>query len=84
MTIHVSDSILTSLAMGFEEIAFFMRKEFELKLFGDGKLTLVQGANRCGMNKYNFISCVFLAGIPIIAYNIGDVDRELAQLNDCE
>ena len=81
VTIPVSDSILTSLNMGVEEIAFFMRKEFALKSFSDGKLTLAQGATLCGMNIYDFISCVSLAGIPIIDYSIDDVDRELAQLN---
>ena len=83
VTIPVSDSILTSLNMEAEEVAFFMRKEFALKSFSDGKLTLAQGANFCGMNIYDFISCISQAGIPIIDYSIDDVERELAQLNDC-
>ena len=81
VTIPVSDSILTSLNMEAGEIALSMRKEFAFKSFRDGKLTLAQGADFCGMNIYDFISCVSQAGIPIIDYSIEDVDRELAQLN---
>ena len=81
VTIPVSDSILTSLNMEAEEIALSMRKEFALKSFRDGKLTLAQGANFCGMNIYDFISCISQAGIPVIDYSIEDVDRELVQLN---
>ena len=81
LNITVSDSILTSLNMEAEEIALSMRKDFALKSFRDGKLTLVQGANFCGMNIYDFISSVSQAGIPIIDYSIEDVDRELALLN---
>ena len=58
-----------------------MRKVFAIKSFRDGKLTLAQGADFCGMNLYDFISTVSQAGIPIIDYSIEDVDRELAQLN---
>ena len=79
--IPVPDSILTSLNMEAGEISFSMRKEFALKSFRDGKLTLAQGAGFCGMNLYDFISCVSQAGIPVIDYSIEDVDRELAQLN---
>jgi len=81
VTIPVSDSILTSLNMEAREIALSMRKEFALKSFRDGKLTLAQGAELCGMSIYDFISCVSQAGISIIDYDIEDVERELAQLN---
>jgi len=63
------------------EIALTMRKEFALKSFRDGKLTLSQGAIFCGMNIYDFISTVSQAGISIVDYSIEDVDRELAQFN---
>jgi len=65
-----------------DEFSFSMRKEFALKSFRDGKLTLAQGADFCGMSIYDFISFTSQANIPIIDYNIEDVDRELAQLND--
>ena len=79
--VTVSDSILTSLNMEADEIAHSMCKEFALKSFRDGKLTLAQGAIFCGMNIYDFISIVSKAGIPIIDYSIEDVYRELAILN---
>jgi len=81
VTIPVSDSILTSLNMKAEEIVLSMRKEFALKSFSDEKLTLVQAANFCGVNVYDFISTASKAGIPIIDYSIDDVDRELVLLN---
>jgi len=81
VTIPVSDSVLTSLNMEAAEISFSMRKEFALKSFRDGKLTLAQGADFCGMNIYDFILTVSNAGIPIIDYGIEEVDRELALLN---
>ena len=79
--IPVSDSILTSLNMEAAEIAQSMRKEFAIKSFRDGKLTLAQGADFCGNNIYDFISSVSRAGVPIINYSIEDVDRELERLN---
>jgi len=80
--IPVADNILTSLNMEAREIAHCMRKIFAMNSFRDGKLTLAQGADFCGMNIYDFISDISQAGIPIMDYNIDDVDRELAQLND--
>jgi predicted HTH domain antitoxin len=59
-----------------------MRKEFALKNFREGKLTLVQAANFCDMNIYDFISTASRAGVPIIDYSIEELDRELAQLHD--
>jgi predicted HTH domain antitoxin len=82
VTIPVSDNILTSLNMDAGEIALSIRKEFALKTFREGKLTLVQSAAFCGMNIYDFISTASQAGIPIIDYSIEEVDRELAQLHD--
>ena len=79
--IPISESILTSLNMETGEIALSMRKEFALKSFRDGKLTLAQGADFCGLSIYDFISNVSQAGIPIIDYSIEEVDRELALLN---
>ena len=67
--------------MEVEEIGFSMCKEFAIKSFREGKLTLAQGANFCNMNLYDFISNISQAGISIIDYGIEDVDRELAQLN---
>jgi predicted HTH domain antitoxin len=82
VTIPISDTILTSLNMDAGEVALSMRKEFALKNFREGRLTLAQGAAFCDMNIYDFISIVSQAGIPIIDYSIEEVDRELAQMHD--
>jgi predicted HTH domain antitoxin len=63
------------------EAALSMRKEFALKNFREGRLTLAQGAAFCDMNIYDFISTLSQAGIPIIDYGIEEVDQELAQLH---
>jgi predicted HTH domain antitoxin len=81
VVIPISERLLTSLNMETSEIALSMRKEFALKSFRDGKLTLVQGANFCEMNIYDFISYVSQAGIPIMDYSIEEIDKELVQLN---
>jgi predicted HTH domain antitoxin len=65
-----------------DEIAWSMCREFALKSFQSGKLTLVQAATLCGMNIYDFISTASKANIPIIDYGIEEIDRELALLND--
>jgi hypothetical protein len=56
-------------------------QKLELVVLRDGKLTLVQAADFCGMNIYDFISAASQADIPIIDYSIEEVDRELALLN---
>jgi predicted HTH domain antitoxin len=81
VTIPLSDNILTSLNMEVEEIAVSMRKEFALKSFHEGKITLAQGAAFCDMNIYDFISTLSQANIPVIDYSMEEVDRELAMLN---
>jgi hypothetical protein len=77
--IPVAESIMFSLNMDAEELVSAMRKEFALKSFRDGKLTLAQGAAFCGMNVYDFISAASQAAIPIIDYSIEEVEQELAQ-----
>jgi predicted HTH domain antitoxin len=82
VTIPIADNILASLNMRTDEIARSMCREFALKSFQSGKLTLVQAAALCGMNIYDFISTASKADIPIIDYSIEEIDRELALLND--
>jgi len=64
-----------------EEVLLPARREFALKAFRDGKLTLVQSARLCGMDVYGFISAVSQAGIHVIDYGIEEIARELALLN---
>jgi len=83
VTIPVPDNILTSLNMDVDEVIHSMRKDFALKSFSKGKLSIVQAANFCGINIYDFISTASLADIPIINYGIEEIDHELAMLNAC-
>jgi predicted HTH domain antitoxin len=82
VTIPIADNILTSLNMDAGEAAFSMRKEFALKNFREGRLTLAQAAGFCDMDIYDFIWAASRAGIPIIDYRIEEIDRELSWLND--
>jgi predicted HTH domain antitoxin len=52
--------------MDADELMSSMRKDYGLKLFQEGKLTLSQSAEFCGMNMYDFMSLLSLSGIPVI------------------
>jgi predicted HTH domain antitoxin len=60
-----------------EEIVLSMRKEYAKKMFQVGKLTLGQCAEFCSMDKYDFISLLADADIPVINYSVEDLKREL-------
>jgi hypothetical protein len=60
------------------EIALSIRKEFALKTFRDGELTLVQAAAFCDMNIYDFILTASQTGIPIISYSVSDASPIIA------
>jgi predicted HTH domain antitoxin len=63
--------------MNTDEIIASMRKEYGLKLYHKGKLTLSQSAEFSGMNVYDFMSLLALSGIPVIDYNAEELENEL-------
>ncbi|GMO70568.1 MAG: hypothetical protein Ta2A_19180 [Treponemataceae bacterium] len=75
--ISFSDNVLFSLNMTMEEIISSMQKEYAKKMYHDGKLTLGQCAEFCNMDKYDFISFLADADIPVINYSVEDLEREL-------
>jgi predicted HTH domain antitoxin len=78
VTIPVSDALLTAANMDTEEMAAAMSREYAMKMFQQGKLTLMQSAELCNMNIYDFLSVLSQANIPVINYGIEDVKKELS------
>jgi predicted HTH domain antitoxin len=78
MTITVPDEIFSAAKMSAHEMAAGMLKEFAVKLFREGTLTLVQSAHLCGLNIYDFLDVLAEAGAPVIAYDPAELDRELS------
>jgi predicted HTH domain antitoxin len=72
-----SENVLLSLNMTVDEIVTSMRKEYALKMYQLGKLTLGQCAEFCAMDKYDFISLLASNGIPVINYSAEDLEHEL-------
>jgi predicted HTH domain antitoxin len=79
LMISLSDQLLVSMNMNTEEIITSMRKEYGLKLYHEGKLTLSQAAEFCGINIYEFMSLLTLSGIPVIDYRAEELENELKQ-----
>jgi predicted HTH domain antitoxin len=78
VTIPVSEAILTAANMGKEEMAAAMSREYATKMFHQGKLTLVQAAELCSLDIYDFLSVLSRAGIPVINYDPEDLEKELS------
>jgi predicted HTH domain antitoxin len=78
MIIPVADEILTAANMDKEEMAAAMRLEYAMKMFRQAALTLVQSAELCGLNIYDFMSALSQAGIPVIDYDPEELEKELS------
>jgi predicted HTH domain antitoxin len=78
--ISFSDDLLLSLNMSVGEIVSSMRKEYATKMYRDGKLTLGQGAEFCGMCLYDFTAVLAVQDLPVINYDPEDLDRELKSI----
>lgn len=81
-TISLPDSVLQSMNIDATEMLSDMRKEYGLKLYKTGKLTLMQAAELCGIRLYEFVSLLTLSAVPVIDYGSEDLENELKQLSD--
>jgi predicted HTH domain antitoxin len=77
--ISLPDDLLTSLNMTIDEVAASMRKEYAVRMYQAGKLTLLQSAELCAMNIYDFLSALSLAAVPVIDYDANELEKELAE-----
>jgi predicted HTH domain antitoxin len=78
ITISVSDTVLASTNMDKNEMAQAMCREFAVKLFREGGLSLEQSADLCKMNIYDFLSVLSRAGVPVIDYTPEELEKEIA------
>ncbi|MDR3328851.1 MAG: UPF0175 family protein [Prevotellaceae bacterium] len=80
LTIPLSDNLLISLNMNSDEVALSMRREYAMKQYREGRLTLSQSAELCGMNIYDFMSLLSQNSIAVIDYSPEELRREVAML----
>jgi predicted HTH domain antitoxin len=78
--ITFSDDLLLSLNMSVNELVSSMRKEYAIKMYREGKLTLGQAAEFCGVCLYDFTALLAIQDIPVINYDPEDLDRELLNI----
>jgi predicted HTH domain antitoxin len=80
LAISVSERLLSAINLNVEEIQTAMSREYALKLYQEGKLSLSQCAELCDVDIYTFISFVSHSGVPVIDYSADDLRSELASL----
>ena len=75
------ETFLFSMNMEADELLWDMRKEYGLKMYQTGKLTLNQAAEFCETNIYKFVSMLTLASIPVINYSADELENEFQNLS---
>jgi predicted HTH domain antitoxin len=78
MTIPVSDDILTAARMSKDEMAAAMSRDYAVRMFAEGRLTVTQSASLCGMNIFDFLDALTKAGVPVADSEADDLEKELA------
>ena len=74
-------SLCLSMNMEAKEIMSEMRREYGLKLYQTGKVTLSQAADFCEINVYEFISLLNFYAIPVINYSADELEDEFIDLS---
>ena len=80
LTMLLPQSIFLSMNMEADELLGEMRKNYGLKLYQTGKLSISQAADFCGTNLYEFVSMLTLSGIPVISYSVDELESEYQYL----
>jgi predicted HTH domain antitoxin len=78
--VSVSDTLVLALNQSVNEIATAMRQQYAMKMFQEGKLTLGQSAEFCGVSYRDFMDMLSDAGIPVADYGADELDAELDRL----
>jgi predicted HTH domain antitoxin len=78
MTIPISNDILQAANMNKDEMAAQMSRDYAVKLFREGTLTLAQSACLCGLDIFDFLDVLAKAGVPVADYSEEDLKKELA------
>jgi predicted HTH domain antitoxin len=58
-----------------------VRREVALRLFADGKISSGYGARMLGISRWEFIQLLGERQIPIISYEEGELEQEIATLD---
>jgi predicted HTH domain antitoxin len=77
VTIPLSDDFVFTLNQTPKEITENMKLQYAAKLFQDGKITIAQGAEFCGIAFTDFMFTLGKMGIPVIDYSPDELDKEL-------
>jgi predicted HTH domain antitoxin len=78
MTIAVSEDILSAVDMNKDEMAAAMSRDYAVKLFAEGRLTISQSTALCGMDIFNFLEALAKAGVPVADSEAEDLEKELS------
>ena len=81
LTMSLPDGIWHSMSMQPDEMLLAMRREYGLKQYQTGKLTLSQTADFCGVTLHELASLLTLSAIPVIDYTGEELENELTQLS---
>lgn len=81
LTMSLPESIWLSMNMDADQLMSEMRKEYGLKLYQTGKLSLSQAAAFCSVSIYEFVSLLTLAAIPVIDYSTDELESEFQYLS---
>jgi predicted HTH domain antitoxin len=76
----IPESLLLALNMNVRELVGSMRKEYAARMFQQGKLSLGQAAQFCGMQKFDFTSVLAAMDIPVIDYDVDGFKQELQSM----
>ena len=81
LTMSLPETICLSMNMKTDEVMSEMRRDYGIKLYQTGKLTLSQAADFCGVNLYEFVSLLTLSSIPVIDYSAEELENEFKQFS---
>jgi predicted HTH domain antitoxin len=77
MIIPVSEDILAAAQMNKDEMAAAMSRDYAVKMFAEGRLTMTQSARLCDMNIFDFLDALAQAGVSVADAEADDLEREL-------
>jgi len=55
-------------------------KEYAMKMYAEGKLSLSQASRLCGIDLYDFTALLSASSIPVINYSADDFEKELGAI----
>lgn len=78
ITMEMPEKVLYSLNMTGEEVSRDMRQLYAARLYQQGRLSLGQAAEFCGMNKFDFPQVLSSFNIPVVDYDPAELEDEVA------